>query len=352
MASWDIEMPLLTTLRVDTTFSAHLQGTRPCWVAPRLNEVTLYLVDLQNDGSTVPVYWPFKQSPHQLTELVWTPSTDKSFLDIGHTLTQLHYCSLEVARHAGADGLPRCTLQQLRHLDIYGPFRSVLTIMNRLTLPMLEDFAFDFVEQISPITDHILSALGRLRQRSSYSLRFLSCPLAILSLQNSSVHLDLARSINELRVVVSKEERHEEAISNLSHSRLFPGLELLHVAFRELPDETSTLFSDIANMAEIRFTPEPSASHSTSLKVVSIEMADYNHSTSGEISVQNEAFQHLLGLQNRGLLLLGHIVDGMWHSSWRDTHWNSGEMTLAERRWHRFGRNDRLYRREFEDFQR
>ncbi|KAJ8084891.1 hypothetical protein PM082_003668 [Marasmius tenuissimus] len=353
MASLDLDMPLLTTLRIDGTFqhSADSLGVSSCWTAPILSEATLFILDSGDDDSAVTVYWPFHQPLSRLMELNWASPTNRSFLEISsRAFTNLRYCSLHLARHAGVDGLPRCTLQQLRHLDIYGPFRSVLSIMNRLTLPILEDLAFDFVEQISPVADHILSDLGRLRQRSSYSLHFLSCPLSILSPQSSSVHLDNNGSLCELRIIASREESYEKAVGNLSHSRLFPGLKILHVAFRESPDETSPLFSDVVSMIETRNSGRTSVPNSTLIKTVSIEMADYSHSLPRLVPIHHEAFLRLFGLQKSGLVLLGHVVDSMWHSSWRDTHWNPGEMDRAERRWHRFGRSDWLYRPEFEDF--
>ncbi|KAL0569663.1 hypothetical protein V5O48_012306 [Marasmius crinis-equi] len=354
MAYSDLQMPCLMTLRIDVSFPATTRPSGPngSWMARNLREATLILQDLENDDSILGLHWPFRLSLPQLSELSWAPYTDKHFLDISHTFTQLRYCCLNLTRYGGFDGLPTCTLHQLHHLDLYGPFRSIISIIDRITLPALEDLVLDFVEQISPVADHILSALGRLRDRSSCSLHYLSTPLPLLNPHNSPVSLDKNGSTRELSIIVSKEERHEKAISNLSSLRTFRALETLHVTFRELPDGQSSLFSSIVNMVEARFSPNSSNPTKTPFRTLSIEMIDYSLETSQHIPLHHEAFQRLLRLQKRGLILLGHVVDDMWRSTYRDTHWNTGDMTRAERRWYRFGRSDWLYHTDFEDYRR
>ncbi|KAG7088108.1 hypothetical protein E1B28_012133 [Marasmius oreades] len=349
LASSDINLPLLVSLRMRVkmlsphpAFSEHWGHLPNRWTAPKLTEVSVSLLDRQGFIPIFVIPWS------QLTELSWSTSL-KSFLEIGATFSHLQYCMIDIdpPYPTSVTDIPKqFSLPQLRHLHLSGDLLSVFYFINHISLPVLEDLALDFWEQISAVSHHLLSALGRLR-----TLQYLSVPLAIFDCRDAPALSESFGSIRELSLVLSTEESYDQALPHFLHSRILQKLEILHLTFRGDPEKASRSFEDTLDLVETRCRPTVSSSTPcTTLKALSVEFLKYpNFATHHEL-VHSEPFSRLLRLQKDGLVLLGHVVEGRWHTSYRDTHWNPGDVTRAERRWHRFGRTDWLFKPEFEDY--
>ncbi|KAG7088110.1 hypothetical protein E1B28_012135 [Marasmius oreades] len=348
----DMNLPLLVSLRMRAKISTqhpdfpndwcHLPNR---WIAPRLTEVSISLLNRQSFMPIFIIPWP------QLTELSWTTSP-KAFLKIGSTFSHLQYCVIYFDFHhpAAILPIPKCTLPRLRCLHLSGTFSSVFSFINHISVPVLEDLSLDFWEQISPVSRHLLSALSRLRTRSSFELKYLSVPLAIFDCPDAPTLLENFGNIRELGLIMNTEESYDQALPHFLHLRVLRNLEILHLTFRGEP-ENGRLFTDILDLVETRRRPtaEPSTP-CTTLKMLSVKILKYPYFSTHHELVHLEPFRRLLRLQKDGLVLLGHVVEGRWHTSYRDTRWNPGDVTRAERRWHRFGRTDWLFKPEFEDY--
>ncbi|ESK81514.1 hypothetical protein Moror_15675 [Moniliophthora roreri MCA 2997] len=339
-------LPVLRACRLKVTINAEserLGGRRwSVWDAPNLKEATFYVVsDRDHILHEIIPQWT------QLEELAWMLNTPIPFLDVASSFTNLRYCYIDISTDVDIPTTQRCVLPCLRHLDVAGPFYSVLGIINRLSLPSLQDLDLDFDEHIGGVADHLLLSLGRLQARSSCHLRHLSAPFPMFSSPNASLLVEKIGTVDDLRVLLSTEEDNKPAIDNFIGGRVFRGLRTLHLLFREPPDEDPTLFSRAVDMVQSRRTLHPGVSR---LEKLSLDFVRSPFSADERISTRLQPFQKLKELQRDGLILLGRAVDNKWHSIYGDAHWNAGDFRRAARRWARFGYSDWLYEQEIADY--
>uniref|UniRef100_A0A0W0G4H0 Uncharacterized protein n=1 Tax=Moniliophthora roreri TaxID=221103 RepID=A0A0W0G4H0_MONRR len=306
--------------------------------APKLKDATLFV--LSDTGGAFPEIVP---PWSQLEELAWFSGTPRSFLDVAPSLTHLRYCCLNIAQDMNINNVQRFVLPSLCHFDIFGPFQSIVAILNRLSLPALEDLDMDFDELVGEAADYLLISLGRLQVRSRCYLRHLSAPFSLFSSPNAPLLVERISSVDELRILISTEEDAQQAIDNFTGAKMFRSLKTLHLLFREPPDDDPTLFSRMVDVVESRRSLHDSF---TQLERLSLDMMRPSSFAEDRISTHLQPFKKLAELQQDGLILLGRVVEHKWCSLYGDAHWNAGDFQRAARRWARFGYSDWLYEEE------
>ncbi|ESK80835.1 hypothetical protein Moror_4306 [Moniliophthora roreri MCA 2997] len=343
LSTVDPYLPLLHSSRLNVTIldtAENIGRASVHWNTPNLTEA-VFLVTSDSPDHT-PDMVP---SWSQLEEFAWIANTPKAFMDIAPAFALLRYCHLNISRDTVMNGMQRCTLPNLRHFDVFGPFRSVLAILNCLSLPALHDLDMDFHESIGTAADHLLTSLGRLQARSRCHLRHISAPFPLFSSPNAPSLVEKFGPVVELRILLSTEEDNQQAIDNFRNTNIFRQLTMLHLLFREQPDSESTLFSEVVSVVEARRSSKAGVS---ALENLSLDLIRSSTSTDDHISAHLPPFQRLLQLEQGGLLLLGAVVGHKWCSIYGDAHWNSGDFQRAARRWARFGYSDWLYEWEID----
>ncbi|KAK7027240.1 hypothetical protein VNI00_015329 [Paramarasmius palmivorus] len=348
LSTVDPYLPLLLSSRIkvkliDTLTSGNHQVH--VWHTPRLKQAVFYVTrESQRPTMEIIPSWV------QLEELTWYPSNLSRFLDHGSTFRHLRYCRLDVADDAPPTVQQRrpryITMPHLQHLDICGRFRTVLTILDSLTLPALQYLDMLCRQSLKNVSDHILSALGNLQARSGCRIRRLSSPVSLFSGPNAPA---LARGVGpvfELRILFNTEEDNEHVIRNFLETDMFNQVTTLHVLVHGRHEGETRLFSRVIDLVESRrLVPRIGVSQLERLSFDSILSASSNG-----ISVNTEFFQRVLKLEQDGLLLLGNVVQGKWHSIYINGNWSLGEFDRVIRRWARSGHCDWFYESEMKSY--
>ncbi|ESK83438.1 hypothetical protein Moror_15576 [Moniliophthora roreri MCA 2997] len=339
----DPNLPLLQSIRLEIILSETAGSMAPHWIAPNLKEATLFIQNyarLTNPVLALP--WS------QLEEFEWSPNTPKMFFDLSPTFDNLRYCFLKISHHGDVDGLQRYTLPKLRRLDTSGPYRSIVTILNRLTLPSLECLDVDTYEQIGPVADQLLSCIARLQMRSTCRISSLSAPFPCSAPPNHPYwlrSLELSTSFASFSV---QKRTMSKPFPTFYFQQCFGTSKVLHLIYRELPGEEPSLLSKMVQMVESRNNQPLHGVRR--LDKLSLDVIRPTEMPVLRISTHLAPFQRLLQLQRGGLILLGSVVDGRWHSYYGDGGWNDEDFRRSARRWARFGYSDWLYEREVEDY--
>ncbi|ESK93838.1 hypothetical protein Moror_13088 [Moniliophthora roreri MCA 2997] len=333
LADKDGLMPHLRSLRISVTITqgAYQPGREVSQVfchSPSLKEATLFISSLIPIRPVMSLPWP------QLEELAWSVTSPAECLDIAHSFTNLRYLYLEILIDSDL-GNQQLRLPHLQHLKMYGPCFAIIKLMNRLILPNLTDFGMNFKEYIHSVADRILASYVRFQKRSVCSPSHFSVPVTLFSTPNSPTIATDMHSVREISIQVGSINNNTQAFLNLTQTPLFRNLRILHV---HLEDLSEPLVTEVINLIEARCR---SGSRGT-LEEVSMDAIQYADRPSAYLSADSPAVRRLLELRKHGLVIQGRIVDGQWHSSYRDTHWVSGDLTLQERRWVRFGYCDWL----------
>ncbi|ESK93837.1 hypothetical protein Moror_13087 [Moniliophthora roreri MCA 2997] len=296
--------------------------------APELREATLFN-DITPGARQIILTLPWSQ----LQELSWSVNTPCEFLDVTPHLSTLRYCYLEIASDTEVDDRQVVTLSHLRHLEVYGPYLGVIKLLDHLTLPSLGDFGMHFKEFVNIVGDLILSTFVALQKRSSCHPGFLSSHLMIFSSPSLEEGIE---TVEELSLEMGTIIDNTQALFNLRTIKLFRKLRILHVLFEDLSE---TLLSQLADVMEARCRP---TSDTRCLEQLSLEVIQWDDRPKTLLSTRSPSFRRILDLQRHGLALQGEVIDGVWHSRYRDTRWCAGDVTKDERRWARFGYCDWL----------
>ncbi|KAI3603919.1 hypothetical protein WG66_004478 [Moniliophthora roreri] len=344
----DPYLPFLLSIRIEVILAGSPEppgNITMQWEAPNLKEATLFI---QNDSKATNPALALPWS--QLEEFEWSPNIPKTFLHLPPSFDNLRYCYLRISHHVDVDILSRHTLPRLRRFDLSGSYRSIISILDRLILPILERLDTDTDEQIGPVADQVLFSIARLQLRSACQISSLSAPFSLFSSPSSPLIMEKVGTIHELRVLLSAEENNEQAFSNFLLPTMFPNLKVLHILYREPPEEVLSLFSRMVQMVESRRNPQTLRHGLRQLEKLSFDVIRLSEMPDLRISTHLAPFQRLLQLQRGGLVLLGSVVDGKWHSYYGDGGWNDEDFRRSARRWARFGYSDWFYDREVEDY--
>ncbi|KAK7043160.1 hypothetical protein VNI00_008514 [Paramarasmius palmivorus] len=329
-------MPHLHSLEIAVTIpnteSTATSSDREAFLsAPNLKEATLYNDEPRGlRGCVLP--WS------QLLELSWSLNTPGDFLNVVPHLSSLRCCYLEIVSNGDVRGSQMIVLNHLRHLEVYGPFLGTIEILKRLSLPCMKGFETHFIEYLDKdAADAVLSSFAALQTRSRCSTRLFSAPMMLFTSPSCPAIADDLVSVQELALEVGTVNTINDDFSNLGKNRLFPNLRILHISFEDLSE---ALLSDVADVVEKRCRPNSRTSQR--LEQLSMEVVIWKDRLPERILDTSPSFRRILDLQKHGLKLLGEVIDGTWHSSYRDTSWTAGDLTRDERRWARFGYSDWL----------
>ncbi|ESK81701.1 hypothetical protein Moror_15840, partial [Moniliophthora roreri MCA 2997] len=335
-------LPLLRHFRVEVDIRIGSHLVLATWTAPNLKEATLLVQSTSSTATTVRLPWS------QLEGLVWFPNTPRSFLDISSAFLRLRRCCIQISRHVDIDSLHQSTLPHLHQFEISGPYRSIIEILCCVSLPALEILDVDPDEQIGPVADQLLSAIARLQLRSPCDIRCFSAPFSLFSSPNSPALVSNIDTIQELRISISTEEENDISITNLMGPNTLRNLKVLHLLFREPPEEDVTLLDKIVELVAFRRQRKPSSG--LCLDKLSLDVIRTPEVPDIHISIQSKAFQKLFKLQREGLSLLGSAMNEEWHSFFGDTRWSNEDLQRAAQYWERFGYSDWLFEQEIDDY--
>ncbi|ESK81698.1 hypothetical protein Moror_15842 [Moniliophthora roreri MCA 2997] len=336
-------LPLLRYFRVEADIPIGTHDIFAAWTAPNLKEATLLVQSSSaNTQPTITLPWS------QLEELEWFPKTSKSFLDISSTFLRLRRCCLQISHHVDIDDPHQFTLPYLRQFEISGPYRSIIGILCCVSLPALEILDVDPDEHIGQVADQLLSFIARLQLQSPCNIRCFSAPFSLFSSSNSPTLASKIDTIQELRVFLSTEEDNDVSITNFMGSNMLRNLKVLHLLFREPPDEDVTLLDKMVELVASR--RQRKLSSGPRLDKLSLDVIRTSEVPNMHISIQSKAFQKLFKLQREGLSLLGYTVNGGWHSFFGDTRWSDEDLQRATQYWERFGYSNWLFEQEIDDY--